>query len=538
MNEAAMNVLVVDDEPKQRRGLAAMIRSLRPDYRIWEARNGREALEFCEARTFQIVFTDIQMPLLDGFRFAELVKKEGCLQPKLVFVSVFHEFGYAQQAIRLEAADYLVKPLDPTQLIQLLGKLESVIADEFSARLEKQQLTTQLAQTLPVYLERLLYLWITNRLQPADWQELQRHFALRGRATALIAEISVNASSDHTEELKYVFGRMLAKNVEHSCDPIVFTPPEEKRQLIIILKWKQDADPAEALKRIRTMLPQLQALYGETIRIGEGSACDQVEAEGSRSYEKAKSMLENRFYLHEEIWFNEELLQTKLMKAVAKNNNTSVRKEAQALAEAVMEADPLKAADALDMLLDKLSAAFPGPFHLKCVVIQRLLSCLQPAETVMEEATYRSLISRLEEGIMRAELYADVRRIAHELLNVALRGMKTDRESRKDIIMQKCKVFLEENLHEDLGLDIVAQRFFYNPSYFSFLFKHHFGMSFTDYLVKSRMQKARSLLLQSEDKINEIARKVGYKDIKYFNKVFKKSFLCAPEEFRRMFNQP
>ncbi|MBW7460811.1 response regulator, partial [Paenibacillus sepulcri] len=99
MNEAAMNVLVVDDEPKQRRGLAAMIRSLRPDYRIWEARNGREALEFCEARTFQIVFTDIQMPLLDGFRFAELVKKEGCLQPKLVFVSVFHEFGYAQQAI-------------------------------------------------------------------------------------------------------------------------------------------------------------------------------------------------------------------------------------------------------------------------------------------------------------------------------------------------------------------------------------------------------------------------------------------------------
>ncbi len=102
--------------------------------------------------------------------------------------------------------------------------------------------------------------------------------------------------------------------------------------------------------------------------------------------------------------------------------------------------------------------------------------------------------------------------------------------------MQKCREFVEDNLHEDLGLEMIAQRFFYNPSYFSILFKNNFGISFTDFLVKTRMQKARSLLLQSDLKVVDIARQVGYKDIKYFNKVFKKMFLYSPEEFRRMFS--
>jgi len=125
-----IGVLVADDEPRQRRGLAALVRSLRPQYRVYEAKNGREALKLVREAAPDIVFTDIQMPLASGLEFLEAVSRSQSAKPKVVLVSVYSEFRYAQQALWLGAKDYLLKPVRPEHLSEVLEQLERQIGRE------------------------------------------------------------------------------------------------------------------------------------------------------------------------------------------------------------------------------------------------------------------------------------------------------------------------------------------------------------------------------------------------------------------------
>lgn len=72
-----LNVLVVDDEPKHRQGLSRMLKNLKPEYHIFNARDGAEALERMELHPIDLVFTDIQMPIMDGLEFVEHLTRRG-----------------------------------------------------------------------------------------------------------------------------------------------------------------------------------------------------------------------------------------------------------------------------------------------------------------------------------------------------------------------------------------------------------------------------------------------------------------------------
>lgn len=81
--------------------------------------------------------------------------------------------------------------------------------------------------------------------------------------------------------------------------------------------------------------------------------------------------------------------------------------------------------------------------------------------------------------------------------------------------------YVEEHLGESFGLREVAQAVHLNPSYFSVLFKDQLQMTFSEYVARKRLQKAKQLLLQTKLPIAEIAERVGYQTAKYFSKIFK-----------------
>lgn len=86
---------------------------------------------------------------------------------------------------------------------------------------------------------------------------------------------------------------------------------------------------------------------------------------------------------------------------------------------------------------------------------------------------------------------------------------------------------------EDLSLDRVSNHLFFSPNYLSFIFKNHLGMTFSKYLTDVRIKKGIVLLQNSNMKVYEIAAKVGFKDDKYFYRVFKSRFGVTPDEYRR-----
>ncbi|MBB5325436.1 YesN/AraC family two-component response regulator [Anoxybacillus tepidamans] len=93
--------------------------------------------------------------------------------------------------------------------------------------------------------------------------------------------------------------------------------------------------------------------------------------------------------------------------------------------------------------------------------------------------------------------------------------------------------FIHENLHEPFSLRDVSKRVHLNASYFSVLFKEETNMTFSEYVTRCRLQKAKSLLVTTDLSIEEIAEAVGYQTAKYFIKLFKEFAGVTPHRFRK-----
>jgi two-component system response regulator YesN len=100
--------------------------------------------------------------------------------------------------------------------------------------------------------------------------------------------------------------------------------------------------------------------------------------------------------------------------------------------------------------------------------------------------------------------------------------------------MQACRAYIMEHYSEDLSLDTVAKQFHFNSSYFSEQFKQYKGINFSDYLLQVRMDSAKRMLETTNEKVYQIACDVGYKDAKYFNRLFKRDTGITPEQYRQI----
>ena len=116
-------LLIVDDEPRQRRGLANLVRKLRPVLDVLEAGNGMEALDIIAKTLPDAVLSDIRMPMGDGFLLGEKLRE---LNPDiaLAYVSAHEEFDYATRALRLGATEYLLKPYTIERVEATIAALE------------------------------------------------------------------------------------------------------------------------------------------------------------------------------------------------------------------------------------------------------------------------------------------------------------------------------------------------------------------------------------------------------------------------------
>ena len=112
-------------------------------------------------------------------------------------------------------------------------------------------------------------------------------------------------------------------------------------------------------------------------------------------------------------------------------------------------------------------------------------------------------------------------------LNVKSQVNKTER------IIEDAIVYIEHNFTDStLSLEVVSEHLNISISYLSMLFSKMKNISFNKYLIKVRMEKAMELLKFSSEKIVNIARMCGYKEVYYFSHSFKKYTSVSPKEFR------
>lgn len=527
-------ILLVDDEPRQLRAMSAIMKSLRPEYEIHTAQDGREALALLAQRSFDAVMTDIRMPVMNGMELlAKLTAQR--FPGKLILITGYGDFNYAQQAIRMGVFDYIVKPIGKASIEALLDKLDQVLREEQEAASKLGELSRQLDVSAQAYRQQQLASWLQGS---ADGSGLGTLFLQEtAAATAMLMILRShrqNEKLERTPDSRLVFLQSLRRRLSqlgcgewlHAEEPsgdivmLAACPYDEQRQLQTVML------------SLDSFLSDFHAEHGSVWTIGCTIWSEGLREQGKAGYEQALKALESSFVKGT----GRFLRYIEPAPGIEQQGRTAdvFAKEKQ-LAAAIMKGNVELINEHMNELFEQTKGIlYPKPGLIKEDCLRLLLNRLKEAKHLASSEEHDRIAQEMTDKTLATEDYRELRHVMKNAAAQIAKLYQLTSEDKNRIIVGKSRALIEERYDEDLSLESLASLFHFNASYFSTLFKAHTGVSLTEYIIRVRMNKAEQLLLHSEDKIADIAQKTGYKDVAYFIRVFRREKGITPKKFRSL----
>lgn len=220
-----IRTLIVDDEPLARKGLAVRLTDNKQIQVVGECTNGREAVHSIKTLSPDLVFLDIQMPVLNGFQVLAQLEAENVELPVIIFVTAYD--NYAMKAFEVHALDYLLKPVEDTRLMEAIQKAEAQFNSKQSTG-QKNRLVSLVSQFTGDDCEDIL-----RRLASGESLESRRypdHLSIKdgGEVTVLKTRLIswIDAAGDymcvHSTDGKTHIMRKTMKELESELNPDKF----------------------------------------------------------------------------------------------------------------------------------------------------------------------------------------------------------------------------------------------------------------------------------------------------------------------------
>lgn len=154
----SIKLLIADDEDTIRNGIAKYIQLHTDRFdKIYLAANGQEAVDIIYRDKPDIMFLDVQMPLLDGIEVMQEAKRADIL-PYTMILSAYDEFKYCQQALRLGAKEYLLKPVRSSDILQMVHRAaDELFGTQETVRTEPVEEKNRLVELAKEYIEEHYY---------------------------------------------------------------------------------------------------------------------------------------------------------------------------------------------------------------------------------------------------------------------------------------------------------------------------------------------------------------------------------------------
>lgn len=207
----------------------------------------------------------------------------------------------------------------------------------------------------------------------------------------------------------------------------------------------------------------------------------------------------------------------------------------------VLSESSLLSSDSIELICDELENLYPDCIFVKSNAAQIFFLYLHK-KTVTDQDFTRHLESFEKQVIERLNVFqklgakfffGSIFHKAEELKHSYREAMKKELTIDNSLV-EEIKTYIYQNYsEEDLTLREIAAQFRLNHCYMTMLFKKETGTSVYDFLIRTRMEKAKELLIQTDKKIYEIADMVGYGYSQHFSNSFKKYFDCTISEFRK-----
>ncbi len=494
-------LVIVEDEDNIRHSLECFIPWEKIGFQVVGAfSDGTDALDYLRDNPCDVVLTDILMSRMSGL---EMIQHLHQIHPmlKVVILSGHSDFGYAQQAIRYQVAHYLVKPVDEDELISVFQNLKEQLDSEAKEHTLAETETRELKQMVQKnFFRDLLSGGISAEQELDEYLKLLGMEGTRKNAGLVAFEIKAeglgySCNTQETAPEKY-FGAAGAE-IQSFCFEI-----KPGRWQAVFFGEDNETLGKYGNEKLQTVLDELSS----------GSACV--------------------FSGH--LTHNVPQL-TDLLATASGQNATDLQTDSLTLADCkllIVELD-LGSEETLAHLLKSTVIQFGDmpptemESRLKGIYAAVEQNYKKRRVDLLEITNGRFRSDRLFRSADQEELLA----CATEDFRMLCRCLQNNPRRSEHAVIERIVQHLESHPDEDVGHEAIAAKYRLHPGYLSRLFKQEMGETLSEYLLRTKVERAAQLLKEDRHKIGEIAGMVGYSTSSYFSVMFKKFTGCSPREY-------
>lgn len=515
-------VFLVEDEIVTREGIRDSVDWTAAGFEFCgEASDGEMALPLLEKNGPDVLITDIKMPFMDGLQLCKIVR-ERTPWVKIIILSGHDEFQYAQEAVRLGITEYLLKPVGVQDLRRVLRKVAGQLDQEQEERESLQQLKHQVEDDLALRQEKFLLKLVMGGMASLEAIEQGQQLGLNLIANwyqVLVVEFKLN---EQAEQFDYYQHQQVERTILRLVgnNPDVYLSKKGITKLLLLLKGDTD----EYLKQETNLLTELikNEIKNKTnspVRVGVGSPQDRI----GNIHQSFATALTN---LHQV--------------DVANGNGKLEKAELLDLDKSILE-DYLQCgiidefANFFEMYLEPLGEAVLQSYLIKNYIFVDIVLTIAKfvhqlggnVDQVIPEINY------VETLLMNIKTLDQLREETRRILGGALAFRDSQAQNQYGTIIHQARKYIEHHYADpDLSLNVVAAQVNLSPSHFSAVFSRQTDETFTEYLTRLKIEKAKELLRTTTLKSFEISSQIGYNDPHYFSHVFKKHTGLSPRNFR------
>jgi two-component system response regulator YesN len=494
-----LNVLIADDEFFIRQRLKRII-----DWEalelccVGEAENGKEVLDFVCGNQVDILLLDIKMPIQSGIEVLEFIYEHG-INTKIIFLSGYNDFEYAQKAIKYQAVNYLVKPIDKMSLENAL----ITCRDKILLTLKSQEEMNRYYR----YLRRsFIYKVATGAKSVTELYHAYPNFI----AYPYSCFLGVFCYEGIESGVERLLNQIAGENIEYEFF-------QESEYIIIVqLYYQTESDYTEISALCSDFLNHFPAYI--FMSLGESLP---VESKWNEPYQLVLADLTKRYF------YTEKMLVKQHDSEACKLDKESFLSLRQNIMHYLNSKNKVGLESHLHDLFQNIQKT-GNPNQLNLIVTEILIIYKVSSHDFFLPTKNINAFSRelIDDGYSLPMLEETIKSYGLQCIDHIF-VVPSDAVWVKKIMEYVLQHFTEA----ELSVTQISNFFNLNSAYMGNVFKKITGQSVVQYITALRMEKAKELLISKEYKVIQVAEIVGYSDVFYFSKKFKKIYGFSPRNY-------
>lgn len=522
------SILIIDDEKPVREAVKLLC-----DWdalsinEIYEACDGKSALEFVSKKNIDIVMLDMNMPEMDGIEFLRHTEQK---QFEVIVISGYDNFDYAYQALQFKAVDYLLKPLIKSKLNDAVKKAVDKLIETRNQKNGLLEINHMLNITLPVLKEKIYFAAIEQMLSPTEKQVyaniINPNSVYQLFGVIVLRILNPFETKNHSEKNLELVEKIL-KNIVAEFDSstihcFYFKNPTQNNERIVVLSLSNGVHTQIA--------EELKKQFDQKLRLYSYLKCTVVSEIGCwqndimtlyQSYNLAKRKLKRINLLTVKNNRNKQPILPNQMIAKSLISNLSL------LQNAIEKGSYNYLQDQLDSYLEQFIKT--GFFSLEDA--DRMLSelDLMMRDIAIENNLQKSEAIEISNSIpICYSNFNEFKKVVNKMAATYFTEIRKQIKSRDGFEVCEIKKYIDSRYYEKINISIFSKKYYLSREYIMKLFKKEFGCGIYEYVLKVRMTNAKKLICDTNVKIQDVAQMVGYHDSNYFSKAFRTYYGMSP----------